>query len=669
MKTLFAFVMLAKAAHAINSKVTPVQKVIQLMQGMLEKGKKEKHEEQVQFSAYKQFCADTKVEKEGAIKEANDMIEILKADIQKYEADAALLTKEIVEHEEEISTWSGDVKAATKAREIEKADYETTHKDYSESIDALGRAIAVLKKQAYDRPQASFTQVKALMNLNLIPLDAKKAIDNFLSEDADDALADQVSAPEANAYEFQSQGIIDMLTKLLDKFVDERTALEKEESNSQHAFGMVKQDLEAQITQASAARDEKVEIKAKKLEAKAEAEGTLQDTTATRDDDMKYLSDLTTTCAQKASDFESRQKLRGEEIEAIEKAIEIISSSAVQGNAEKHLPMLLQAKDAALMQLRADGRSPTQERVATYLSIKAKHLHSRVLSALAVRVSEDPFKKVKKMIKDLITRLLEEANEEADHKAWCDAELGTNEVTRKEKTEAVELLKTEIDQLQASIAQLTEQITELTEAVAALDAAVSKATKIREEEKAKNAETIADAQEAQTAVAQALSVLKEFYEKAGDATALNQQQPTAPEIFDKPYKGMQNMKGGVVGMLEVIESDFARLESETKAAEEQSQKEYDEFMTDSTVDKAQKTQDIEHKTKKKQDQTQTLGKKEEDLQGTQEELDAALEYYEKLKPSCVDSGVSYEDRVARRKEEIQSLQEALRILNGEDIAF
>ena len=56
---------------------------------------------------------------------------------------------------------------------------------------------------------------------------------------------------------------------------------------------------------------------------------------------------------------------------------------------------------------------------------------------------------------------------------------------------------------------------------------------------------------------------KEFYAKAGDATALLQQ----PEIFDAPYKGMQSENGGVVGMLEVIESDFARLESDTKAAE------------------------------------------------------------------------------------------------------
>merc|ERR1712083_654989 len=183
-------------------------------------------------------------------------------------------------------------------------------------------------------------------------------------------------------------------------------------------------------------------------------------------------------------------------------------------------------------------------------------------------------------------RLMEEANEEAEHKGWCDTELSTNEQTRKEKTEAVETLHAEIDQLEASIAKLTADITALTEAVAELDAAMAKATKLREDEKAKNAQTVADSQAAQTAVAQAITVLKDFYAKAGDATALLQQQPEAPEIFDKAYKGMQSENGGVVGMLEVIESDFARLESDTKAAEASAQKEYDTFMTDSKVDKS-----------------------------------------------------------------------------------
>merc|ERR1719506_3051531 len=125
------------------------------MEGMLEKGKKEKHDEQVQFAAFKQFCDDTTVEKQRAIAEANEKIDVLKADIQKYTADAAQLTKEIAGHDEDISVWNGDIKAATNVREIEKADYDALHKDYSESVDALQRAIAVLKKQAHDRKQAA----------------------------------------------------------------------------------------------------------------------------------------------------------------------------------------------------------------------------------------------------------------------------------------------------------------------------------------------------------------------------------------------------------------------------------------------------------------------------------------------------------------------------------
>jgi len=271
------------------------------------------------------------------------------------------------------------------------------------------------------------------------------------------------------------------------------------------------------------------------------------------------------------------------------------------------------------------------------------------------------------MIKDLITKLMEEAAAESEHKGWCDQELSTNEQTRKEKTAGVEALHAQIDELEASIAKLTEDMASLTQAIADLDAAMAKATDLRNNEKAKNIETIADSKEAQTAVAQALAVLKDFYAKAATATSFVQGRED-PTIFESEYKGMQNSKGGVVGMLEVIESDFARLEADTKSAEASAQKEYDEFMDDSSSDKAKKATDIEHKTAKKQDESQALQTAQEDLAGTQEELDAALQYFDKLKPSCVDAGVSYEDRVARRKEEIESLQQALEILDGKEIA-
>merc|ERR1719271_1070398 len=111
-------------------------------------------------------------------------------------------------------------------------------------------------------------------------------------------------------------------------------------------------DLKHQIEDATQSVTEKSEAKAKALQNAADAKGDLQDTTTTRDDDSKYLSDLTATCEQKSAAFAERQQLRADEIAAVEKAIEILSSGAVSGASEKHLPQLVQLK-TSLAQLRA----------------------------------------------------------------------------------------------------------------------------------------------------------------------------------------------------------------------------------------------------------------------------------------------------------------------------
>jgi len=307
--------------------------------------------------------------------------------------------------------------------------------------------------------------------------------------------------------------------------------------------------------------------------------------------------------------------------------------------------------------------------VAAYLKSQSSRINSRVLSALAMRVEADPFQKVKKMIKDLIVKLMEEANEEAEHKGWCDKEMAENGQIRDEKTAQVNTLTAEIDELTASIAKLAEQIADLQSSISELDATVAEQTEIRNADKAENTATIKDAQAAQVAVGQATAVLKDFYEKAGDATSLVQAQPERPDVFNEPYKGMQSENGGIVGMLEVILSDFTRLETETKAEEADAQREFDDLLTSAATNRAQNVADSEHKEDKKTSEESALSTAKGDLVDTQDNLDSALAYYEKLKPSCVDAGVSFEDRVTRRQEEIQSLQEALRIFGGEEIAF
>jgi septal ring factor EnvC (AmiA/AmiB activator) len=671
-----AFVLLAFAdSYALREGVSPVQKVIALMQDMLAKGKQMKMDEEVKFAAYKQFCEGTAEEKKSNIEDAAAEIEDLQASIQKAESDAAVLAEDIAGLDEDIAGWQEDQKSATAMREKDNADYQKTLRDYEESCDALDRAIVVLKGQSKDVSQAEMLLQKVVSHKR-VPLSAKRSIQSFLAVAAhthskahQDPLA--VSAPQAAAYEFQSGGVVDMLVGLKDKFWKEKSDLEKEEMGAKHAYDLMMLELKDSISAAESMRGQKAKLKAGKEEEAASDKGSLADTTASKAEDTTYLEDLNTQCEQKSSDYEQRQQLRAEELEAIEKAISIIASPEVSGASETHLGL---AQSFSLLRAAQKGKS-TGPSVVSYLQNNAERLKSKGLRMLAVQVVEaeqtmaDPFKKVKKMIDDMITKLLEEANEEADHKGWCDKEMAVNGQTREDKTEEVNALSAEMDKLKADVLKLTGQIADLSDAISEIDSTVAKATEIRTAEKAKNAATIEDAKEAQTAVSQAMAVLKDFYKKASTATALVQgkQSPEdeAPETFDKPYTGLGGSSGGVIGMLEVIQSDFSKLEAETTAAESEAESTYDRLMAESSKNKAVKTADMEHKKKAKTQKESDVNDTENDLKGTEKELQSALFYYEKLKPSCVDAGVSYEDRVAKREEEIESLKTALKILSGE----
>jgi DNA repair exonuclease SbcCD ATPase subunit len=640
--------------------VTPVQKVIQLLEDMKKNGVKEMEAEQAQYENFKKFCENTLVEKDRAINEADQKINVLKADIQKAASDFERLETEIKGHQAELDKSIKEQADASKVRETERTDFSTTLKDYTESIDAIGRAIKSLKEQNVKRKQAAPSLLQ-LASSKLIPEETKRGIDALLMESA--VLS---QAPQAAGYEFQSGGVIQMLEKLQNKFVDERVSLEKDETRKNNAYELLVQGLKSSQAQSTKLMAEKTDFKGKAKQAKADAESSLSDITKAREADKQYRTDLSITCDKKAGDFASRQKLRKEELEAIGKASEIISGSAVSGTAAKHLPSLIEKQGTALASLRAVLANPARAEVARFLQQEAHQLNSRVLSALAVKIGASPdlsiIDDVKNMIQSLIQKLNKEAADEATKKAYCDKELSANEQTRTAKSETSASLKADIDKITASLATMAQEIADAGKDITELDAAMGKATELRQKEKAKNQQTVQDAVDAQSAVAQALTVLREFYEKASEATSLVQQsdgQPAAPEIFDTPYQGLTGSSGGVLGMLEVIQSDFARLEAQTTAAEEAGKKEHENFLEDSKVDKSKKKAEIEHKTAKTNEQKLELSNLKNDLVGVQKELDAANAYFEKLKPDCVDAGVSYEKRKAQREQEIKDLEEAL----------
>merc|ERR1719433_1601877 len=162
-------------------------------------------------------------------------MEELEATIQKATTDAAVLAEEIKALEAKIAKAEAELASATSVRGKEKADYDAEHKDLSESIDACERAISVLMSRSADVPQ-SLAQVQAS---RFIPAEAKAVIKSFLSLSNDEMLA----APEANAYEFQSGGVVSLLEKLLKGFKEQLLVVEKEEMTAKGNFEVLKQQL------------------------------------------------------------------------------------------------------------------------------------------------------------------------------------------------------------------------------------------------------------------------------------------------------------------------------------------------------------------------------------------------------------------------------------------
>merc|ERR1719326_86433 len=122
---------------------------------------------------------------------------------------------------------------------------------------------------------------------------------------------------------------------------------------------------------------------------------------------------------------------------------------------------------------------------------------------------------------------------------------------------------------------------------------------------------------------------------------------------------------GIIGLLEVVESDFSRNLAEGQAQEAASQEEYEKITQENKVTKSMKDQDVKYKTQEATELDKRRAEAESDRTGVQQELDAVNEYYEKLKPQCIAKPESYEERKARRDQEIAGLKEAHEILAAE----
>merc|ERR1719171_52792 len=234
----------------------------------------------------------------------------------------------------------------------------------------------------------------------------------------------------------------------------------------------------------------------------------------------------------------------------------------------------------------ASALEQKKEQALAFLAAEGKRLGSSMLVATAIKLGPDPFKKVKVLIQQLIERLLQEMAAEAGHKGFCDTELGKARTTRDFEHEKTQKLSAEIEMLEVKKEQLEEAIDTLGKELEDLNSALGKSTKQRSDEKEENAMTVKDSEEGLAAIKEAITILKEFYKNAAKNTVLIE---SAASPIDEEggvgaggqaqgaYQGQQTAAEGIIGMLEVILSDFERSIKQTGEADAEAHRAFIQF--------------------------------------------------------------------------------------------
>jgi hypothetical protein len=706
---LFLLVAALGADQRQKGKVNPVEKVTHLLEKIQKEIEEEGKAEAAAYDKYACFCKEQADNKQYAIEKFAEQIEVLSAKIEAKSATKSQLDADIGELTTEIGEVNSDQEAAQGIRDTENEEYVEREGKLSTAIQRMKDAIEALKAAS----PALIAKYTTVLHDSIVMADVLGVKHQAAS------LLQQSPA----AYSSHSNEVISTLESLLKNFKQKKIECDNDEMKTRQEFEMASGARANQIKALEKAKSEK-SAQSAALEQEINAHETEKsETEYSKTADGNFLTDLTGKCEDKSKNFDERSNTRTQELTAIAKALELLKGDVskmygandlglaqTQAKAEVPVkaPVVVESEAAsaededefeeeAISFIQLLNKKPKtallRNKVITYLSHQAESLNSKVLSTLLIKMKDtpSPFAKVKQMISDLITRLEEEAAAEADQKAWCDENMATATSDRDTAQMEIEKLNALMAEKNALKDSLAEDITTLSTEISDLTKGLNEETMLRETEKDENDKTLAESQAGLAAVEGAIEVLNAFYnpgsfiqkqkpsntaegydrfvaEGAGsDGKTVDDMAPGAGDMGE--YGGKKDASNSIIGLLEVIKSDFENTISKTTTDEEAAVAAYEDFKSETETSIGDKGTLKDTKTDDKTTAELDIVQAEADLKLQKEDLDNALDELVKLKPVCVDSGMSWEERTARREQEVESLKNALKILQETDFGF
>lgn len=601
---------------------------------MQAKVKKEAFEAEEAVKEQELYCERRASDLGYSIQTNKNAKEELEARISKAEGKIETVEDSIQEVLSGLQSNEANLESSKSLRSKEKAQFSTAQQNLMDTMESMKKAVGVLESEAAKGQSSSLLEVQKAPDV-LAAIDAMVSSAMIGAADADGLTAfmqnseeaSELAPREAPVYEGKSASIVEMLEDMQDKANAELKELRSKEASARHAFEMLQQSLQDQM---SFAQEEVSKLKSNLAQtqvSKSADEKDLQEAATNVEADNKELEDLTMECRKKKDDYRMQEKDLAEELDAID-AAKVVSSNG--------------ASDQTVVKLLQDAALRTK---SSSLALLSRRIRSVLRSDLTS--GADAFDKIKTMLSDMIENMQKELRKAADKKAYCDKELSKAKGKQEGKQDELEDLQTKIDAAASKSATLKAEASDLQKALATLAETEVNMTQLRAKEKAQFEKTVPEVKESIEGVKMALRVLREFY---GGTAKASENKGTAT---------------GFIGMLEVVESDFAKNLAQMRVAESTAEGDFKKELQDMKLEKARKEKDMKYKIQASQRLEADLQELQSDTENTKTELSAIEEFNNGLTAECSVSPESFKEKQAKRQEEIQGLKTALEALDSQ----
>jgi len=480
-------------------------------------------------------------------------------------------------------------------------------------------------------------------------------------------------------YDFKSENIVELLKGLLMRFQDEQIESTKQFSNAQNSWLLAEKANQAATIAAKKALNARDKERSSVVNFLTETKANLKTTQEDLEADSKTLTDTTSSCRVKESEWEQRSSTRDKELEAMTMAVKILSKSTGLRHETPSNPIPPPSPEFLQLSEAEKLSDDPKMRAVILLKETAKDAKSKALERFAVELSahlNGPFQALDNMISKMIFRLMDEQKQEDEHKMWCDHEIKKTEEMKIDKVDKKEELIAEINIQNSKISKLAHpdtgdgDISDANGQVSQIVSFMGEATEIRQTGKKENALAIKDAKAAQQSLSNAIAVLEAFYKETGEIrkepwefiqTPVNLGKG-APSTWGASYKDAEDQPAGIISVLEGVLSQFSTMEAETASQEAEDQKEYEITVSDNKIKLAELRQEIEEKTQEKKRRVDRVNSLTGQKKNVEAELEKTVQYFEDLGPACKQGDSTYDKRKSARAKEIDALRKAQNIL-------